>query len=320
MQKEFYDVVVVGAGIVGCSVSYHLTKSGLKVALLDKGRVAGEASQAAAGMLAPLGDEPPDQAHPLQQLAMAALRYYDGLEEQLKQETGMDIGLVQVPTMRPAFDEQGRTRLQAILAQQQQFLPGLQWLEEGRARELEPLLPGTVQGALLSPYERNVQAVQITQAYAQGAVSRGATLVEGRPVGRLILQGQRAVGVETAQGSLHAEAIVLAAGAWATGWHARVPTPPIFPVKGQMMALQATPGLQGMFRLCRSRRPMPKERYPVVQPLLRVVPLDGSSFKDSGRLEWKPRKGPCMRRPSSWQQGRGQLNGMREYQPHLFSR
>jgi glycine oxidase len=158
MQKESYEVVVVGAGIVGCAVSYFLAKSGLKVALLDKGGVAGEASQAAAGMLAPLGDEPPDQAHPLQQLGMAALRYYDGLDEQLKQETGIDTGLAQVPTLRLAFDEQGRTRLQAILARQQQFLPWLQWLEGSSAYELEPSLPETVQGALLSPYERNVQA------------------------------------------------------------------------------------------------------------------------------------------------------------------
>ena len=244
MQKELYDVVVVGAGIVGCSVSYHLARSGMKVALFDKGGVAGEASQAAAGMLAPLGDEPPDQAHPLQQLGMAALRYYDGLDEQLKQETGIDIGLVQVPTLRPAFDEQGSTRLQTILRQQQQFLPGLQWLEGSSAHELEPLLPETVEGALLSPYERNVQAAQLTLAYARGAVSRGASVVEGCPVGRLILQGQRVVGVETAQGSMYAEAMVLAAGAWATQWHASRPTLPIFPVKGQMMALQALPGMQ----------------------------------------------------------------------------
>ncbi len=244
MQKELYDVVVVGAGIVGCSVSYHLARSGLKVALLDKGSVAGEATQAAAGMLAPLADEPPDEEHPLQQLALAALRYYDGLDEQLQQETGIDIGLVKVPTLRPAFDEQGRTRLQAILTQQQQFLPGLQWLEGSSAHELDPLLPETVQGALLSPYERNVQAAQITLAYARGAVTRGASLVEGCPVGRLILQGQRAVGVETAQGSMYAEAIVLAAGAWASQWHTSRPSPPIFPVKGQMLALQALPGLQ----------------------------------------------------------------------------
>ncbi len=244
MQKELYDVVVVGAGIVGCSVSYHLARSGLKVALLDKGSVAGEATQAAAGMLAPLADEPPDEEHPLQQLALAALRYYDGLDEQLQQETGIDIGLVKVPTLRPAFDEQGRTRLQAILTQQQQFLPGLQRLEGSSAHELDPLLPETVQGALLSPYERNVQAAQITLAYARGAVTRGASLVEGCPVGRLILQGQRAVGVETAQGSMYAEAIVLAAGAWASQWHTSRPSPPIFPVKGQMLALQALPGLQ----------------------------------------------------------------------------
>ena len=243
MQKEVYDVVVVGAGIVGCSVAYHLARAGLRVALVDKGSVAGEASQAAAGMLAPLGEEPPDQAHPLQQLAVAALRYYDGLDEQLKQETGMEIGLVNVPTLRPAFDEQGRTRLQATLALQQQYLPGLQWLEGSSAHALEPLLPETIEGALLSPYESNVQAAQVTLAYARGAASHGASIAEGCPVGRLILQGQRAVGVETAQGSMYAEAIVLAAGAWAAEWHVSTPTPPIFPVKGQMMALQALPGL-----------------------------------------------------------------------------
>jgi glycine oxidase len=181
MQKERYDVVVVGAGIVGCSVAYHLARAGLKVALLDKGSVAGEASQAAAGMLAPLGGEHPGEAHPLQQLAIAALRYYDGLDEQLKQETGIDIGLVKVPTLRPAFDEQERSYLQALFSQQQPFLPGLQWLEGSSARELEPLLPQTVQAALLSPSEWNVQPALITLAYARAAVLRGADLVEGCP-------------------------------------------------------------------------------------------------------------------------------------------
>jgi len=242
MQKEIYDVIVVGAGIVGCSTSYHLARSGLKVALVDKGSAAGEASQAAAGMLAPLGDEPPDQEHPLQQLGMAALSYYDGLDEQLKQETGIDIGLVQVPTLRPAFDAQSVAGLQALLDKQQHFLPGLEWLEGSSAREIEPLLPETVQGALLSPRESNVQAARITLAYAQGAVSHGAHLIEGRPVGRLSCQGQRVVGVETTQGPMHGEIVVLAAGAWTSQWHTKTSIPPIFPAKGQMMALQAQPG------------------------------------------------------------------------------
>ncbi len=147
MQHEMYDVVVVGAGIVGCSTAYHLTRSGLRVAIVDKGGTAGEASRAAAGMLAIGGDDPPDHGHPLQQLLMAALRYYDGLDEQLWQEIGVDIGLVDVPTLRPAFDEPGRTRLQAMLTRLQPYLPRLQWLDASQAREiepLEPLLPETV--------------------------------------------------------------------------------------------------------------------------------------------------------------------------------
>lgn len=243
MQHDRYDVIVVGAGIVGSATAYHLAASGLHVALLDKGSTAGEASQAAAGMLAIGGDDPPDHEHPMQQLLMAALRYYDGLDEQLRQETGVDIGLLDVPTLRPALDEIGRARLQAMLTRQQTYLSGLQWLDASSAREIEPLLPETVQGALLSPHERNVQAGQITRAYARGAIVRGAHLMEGRPVGRLILQGQRAAGVETAQGPLYAETIVLAAGAWAAQWHSRTTTPPIFPVKGQMMAVQGLPSL-----------------------------------------------------------------------------
>src|SRR6266700_2247583 len=242
MQKETYDVIVVGAGIVGCSVAYHLGKSGLHVALLDKGSVAGEASQAAAGMLAPLGNEEPD--HPLQQLGIAAVHYYDGLDKQLKQETGIDIGLIDVPMLRLAFDEQSVVHLETLLTRYQQVLPGLQWLEGSAARESEPLLAENVLGALLSPYERNVQAALVTLAYAHAAVSSSVHVVEGCLVGPLICQGQQVVGVGTTQGPLHAEIVVLAAGAWATQWHRKTPGPPIFPAKGQMMALQATPGVR----------------------------------------------------------------------------
>ncbi|HET8842345.1 MAG TPA: FAD-dependent oxidoreductase [Ktedonobacteraceae bacterium] len=170
---------------------------------------------------------------------MAALGYYSGLDEQLKQETGIDIGLADIPTLRPAFDEQDATRLQAILLKQQHFLPALQWLDGYQALEVEPMLPETIQGALLSPSEKNVQPALVTLAYARGAALHGMHLVEGCSVGQLISQGQRVVGVETAQGPMYTEAVVLAAGAWTAQWHKRTSLPPVFPVKGQMMALQA---------------------------------------------------------------------------------
>jgi len=242
MEKEHYDVLVVGAGVVGCATAYYVVKAGLRVALLDKGRIAGEASQAGAGMLVPLAesDEVSDQ-HPFAQLCLAGLHFYDGLDQQLKHETGIDIELVDAPTLRPAFDEHEATSLRSALERQQQLLPGLKWLEGKAAREAEPLLPPTVQGAFLSPLEWNVQSPRLTLAYARGAALHGAAIFEGRGVEHCIRQGQRVVGVETKSGPLYASVVVLAAGAWAASWHASTGRPSIFPVKGQMLALQAPP-------------------------------------------------------------------------------
>jgi glycine oxidase len=239
MKQEQYDVVVIGAGVVGCAVAYHLAKTDVSVALLDKGRVAGEASQAGAGMLAPLDEEGADPRHPLQQFYLRALAYYTNLDQQLKQETGIDIELVDAPTLRLAFDEHEATTLQSLQATYQEFLPGLQWLDGKTARAREPLLSESVHGALISPTERNVQVSRLTLALARGAAFRGTRIFEGRPLQRLLRAGQRLVGVETAQGPITTEQVVLAAGAWASRWHSPRPTPPIFPVKGQILALQA---------------------------------------------------------------------------------
>lgn len=243
MERESYDVLVVGAGVVGCAIAYHLTKAGLRVALLDKGSVAGEASQAGAGMLAPLAEsgEDSDSHNPFLHLCLAALRYYEDLDRELKHETGIDIELVDAPTLRPAFDEHEVEELRAAMEMQRNLLPGLEWLEGKAAREVEPLLPSTVQGVLISPTERNVQVTRLTQAYARGAALRGTQIFEGRSAGRLIRQGQRVVGVETEHGPMRSEAVVLATGAWAAMWHAATVKPPIFPVKGQILALRATP-------------------------------------------------------------------------------
>jgi glycine oxidase len=245
MEKEHYDVLVVGAGVVGCATAYYVAKAGLRVALLDKGRIAGGASQAGAGMLVPLAesDEVSDQ-HPFAQLCLAGLHFYDGLDQHLKHETGMDIELVDAPTLRPAFDEHETATLRSALDRQQHLLPGLKWLEGEAAREAEPLLPPTVQGASISPLERNVQSPRLTLAYARAAALHGATIFEGRSVEQLIRQGHRVVGVETTSGPISAGGVVLAAGAWAATWHASTSRPPIFPVKGQMLALQAPPELR----------------------------------------------------------------------------
>lgn len=246
MEHERYDALVVGAGVVGCAIAYHLTKAGLRVALVDKGGVASEASQAGAGMLAPLAEsgEATQQQSPFLRLCLAGLRCYDDLDRQLEDETGIDIELVNAATLRPAFDEHEVEELQVAMNTQQHLLPGMEWVKGKAAREVEPLLPQTVQGVLISPSERNVQAPRLALAYARGSAAQGALIFEGRSAGPFIRQGQRVVGMETADGPIHAEMVVLATGAWAARWHAATSPLPIFPVKGQMLALRAAPVLR----------------------------------------------------------------------------
>jgi glycine oxidase len=248
MQQERYDVLIVGAGVVGCSIAYHLGKLGLRVALVERGEIAGEASLAGAGMLTALTEASEinadaEQASPFLQLSLAGLHYYRDLDQHLKQETGVDIGLLKVPRLRLAFNEQDATALQALLVQQQQFLQGLEWVNGESARKIEPLLSPKVQGVLVSPYEYNVSAPQLTLAYARGALMQGVHIFTGRSVNSLLLQGPRIVGAETDQGQIYAEHVILAAGAWTARWHTKTALPVIFPVKGQMLALQAPLGL-----------------------------------------------------------------------------
>jgi glycine oxidase len=248
MQQEHYDILVIGAGVVGCSIAYHLARLGLRLAVIERGEIASEASMAAAGMLAPLTeaaeiDSDTEQTAQFLQLCLAGLHYYRDLDQQLMQETGIDIGLLKVPILRPAFSEDQAIVLQAVQAKQQQFLPGLRWLDAESARTIEPLLSSKVEGVLLSPYEYNVSAPRLTLAYARGAALHGAHIFTGRSVGHLLLQGQRVVGVETDLGKMYAEHIILAAGAWTARWHRETVLPVILPIKGQMLALRAPPNL-----------------------------------------------------------------------------
>jgi glycine oxidase len=248
MQQERYDVLVIGAGVVGCSIAYHLARVGLRLAVVEREEIASGASLAAAGMLAPLTeaaefDADTEQTSSFLQLCLAGLHYYQDLDQQLLQETGIDIGLLKVPILRPAFSEHEAIALQAVQVKQQQFLPGLKWLDAESARTIEPLLSSKVEGVLLSPYEYNVSAPRLTLAYARGAALHGARIFTGRSVGRLLLQGQRVVGFETDLGQMYAKHVILAAGAWTARWHTKTVSPVIFPIKGQMLALQTPPNL-----------------------------------------------------------------------------
>jgi glycine oxidase len=231
-------VVIVGGGVIGCSIAYYLAQEGVKVTVLDRGEIGGEASRAAAGMLAPLAEED----GPFQKLGLASLRMFPDLVAALKQECGVDIEYLRSGILRIALTEEEAEHLGGFARRRPS--PGLElhWLDPGELRAIEPGLSSAARGALYSPEEHQVNADRLVQALAKAATGHGADLRQNTRVTGLVRQGMRVTGVRTANGTLAAGHVVLAAGAWTARLVEGVDAVrlPVFPVRGQMMALPAS--------------------------------------------------------------------------------
>jgi len=228
------DVVVVGGGVIGCAIAYHLAAAGVGVTLCERNEVAGEASGAAAGMLAPLSESP--RPGPFVELCLASLRLYPALADVLHEETGIDIQYLPSGILRVALTEDQERELRHRLEWQSALGLPLEWVDGEALRRLEPRL-APARGALYSPQEHQVSAGRLTQALAQAATRRGAVLQQGAAVTGLLANGRRVTGVRTASGKVSAGHVVLAAGPWTGAFARRLGVPlPVRPVRGQMLA------------------------------------------------------------------------------------
>ena len=234
---ERTDVAIIGGGLIGCASAYYLTRAGLKVTVLDQGRLGSEASWAGAGMLGAQVElaEPT----PAVSLAIPSRAMYPDLAKTLREETGIDIGYQAGGIMLVALTEADAEQYQARLRWQVGQGLRAEWLTPGETRELEPELKGDFLGALHLPDDHQVSSPLVAQALAAAARRRGAILREGARVHGFLTEGSRVIGVRTATGDLVAEWVVLAAGAWSGALAAKIGLDlPVRPVKGQMLALR----------------------------------------------------------------------------------
>lgn len=231
------DVVVIGGGVIGCSIAYYLACEGVRVTVLEKGDIGGEASCAAAGMLAPMAEA--SEGSPFRDLGIASLRMFEELAPRLREESGVDIEYLKSGILRiPLSDaEAGSLR---ELARSDPPLE-LHWLEPDELRTLEPAVCPAAVGALYSPEECQVNADRLVRAFAKAAERRGAVLKKGTPFTAFETDGRRIKGVRTAAGRLSAGHVVLAAGAWSGRLASALGfSLPVFPVRGQMIALPSS--------------------------------------------------------------------------------
>jgi glycine oxidase len=234
------DVIVIGAGAIGNSIGYQLARAGVKVMILDRGQVGREATGASAGMLMAQPDR--GTPEPLAALASESARLFAPLADELKDRIGMDIGYRQAGRLQVAFDEAAEHQLRlerGYLVDHGAIVP---WLDGAAALDVEPALNPAVRAAIYHANEYQLMPLAFAQALARAAADLGAVVREGAAVDRLLIEGDRVVGVGLGEETIRAGEVVIANGAWAGAWSTPLEMPmPIRPIRGQLVALR-TPG------------------------------------------------------------------------------
>jgi glycine oxidase len=223
------DVIIVGAGVIGCSIAYETAARGIPCTVVDDRPIAGGATHASAGMLAPYVEA--HEAGPLLELGIRSLGLYDGWIHALRRESGLDVEYRRIGTLEVALDPQHAGELRASGDARDGVSRA--WLDADTARRQHPAL-GPNNGAVFTQIHGYVDARQLTQAAAVSAERRGARFVRAR-VSRVAADRGRFV-VETSSGPLQADRVVLAAGAWAGAIDVDgACVPPLRPVRGQLL-------------------------------------------------------------------------------------
>jgi glycine oxidase len=230
------DVVVIGAGVVGCCIAYELARRGTAVRVVDGRTIGMGATQASAGILAPYLET--HEGSPLLPLAVRSLGLFDEFIQRVTSDGAVSVSYHRNGTLDVATDEEHFKSLQTTAEALDRRGVSATLLGGDAARAEEPHLAADVLGGLLISAHGFVAASELTRAAAAAACHHGAKLVERSHATRVARKHGNII-VETESGSLNAGAVVLAAGSWSgtldiEGVRARVP---VRPVRGQLLHL-----------------------------------------------------------------------------------
>jgi glycine oxidase len=233
------DVIVIGGGIIGCTVAWRLAREGARVTIIERSEPGAEASSAAAGQLVPeAGRYGGNDA--LLDHWLAALRMYPDYVASIQEATGMSFEYRTVGRLAVAYDDDDLEELQAHHSLQQVSGVRSELWTARQLLEAEPALTQNVRGALLFPDHGIVDNRRLTRCVAIAAQRRGVQLRTGKPVSGLLTHDDKVIGVDVCGERLAAGAVVVAAGSWSGLVDARFPVP-VTPAKGQILALDVHP-------------------------------------------------------------------------------
>lgn len=208
MSMSSPDVVIVGAGVIGNSIAYHLARQGQRVLVIERGEIAGApvASWASAGGVRRQGRHPAEAL-----LASEAIARWPTLSEELE----ADLHYRQGGNLLLAENDEEAARLVDFVREQQALgFHDVCLLDREATHEIAPALHSHVIASSYSPADGQADPPLTTRAFASVAQRHGATYWLHTTVKRLHTTGQRVTGIETDRGPVEAAQVVLATGAW----------------------------------------------------------------------------------------------------------
>jgi 4-methylaminobutanoate oxidase (formaldehyde-forming) len=245
------QVVVVGGGVAGSSIAYHLARIGIDdVLLLERAKIASGTSWHAAGLVARVRG-----SHPMTELADYGVDVYRGLAD----ETGIDVHFRLTGSLTLAENEGRVQELRYTAAIARHHGTEARLLAPDEVPEVWPLAsPDGLVGALLQPGDGTVNPGHAALGLAKGAHDRGVAIREGISVTGILTSGRTVVGVHTDRGDVEAETVILACGLWTRDLAATVGVPVALyaaehvhvstdPIEGVHDLLPLMRGLDGYF-------------------------------------------------------------------------
>ena len=231
-QKE---IVIIGAGVIGCSIAYHLAKQGVPSQIIERESIAARASGKSWAVFAYpprfIGMEgqpqellfsmPVGSVRPWLELFWLGYHRLPDIALELRETGGIDIGYGELPWIRLVLTEQQEEASKAALALQRErgYYEGY-WMEAGDLRGLFPSINPQVRGGMVIPYLQ-VEPYRYTLGLAQVAEKRGVNIRQGEVVG-FRKQGSKVTAAILATGTeVMADVFVLVTGPWSgrsTSW------------------------------------------------------------------------------------------------------
>jgi len=229
-MKNRFDVVVIGGGIIGCSIAYYLAKEKLNVAVMESQQIGSKATGAAAGMLGAHSEC--NDLEIFYPFARESQKTYAQVQEEIKELSGIDIELREGGLLKLAYTESEKRSLNEILT-----LPTVKWYSAEDVKKEIPTVSPTIIGAAYIEDDVTVLPTSVYHGFSRSAQLLGTSLFEYTTVTGIQKNGSSYL-INTTKGSFEANYIVVANGVWSSSFFKELGLEhQLTPIKGECLSV-----------------------------------------------------------------------------------